>query len=379
MKLFTKPLNAVALLCSFVLCSCIARADELSHDDGPYIKSSEAQGWQARWLCKGEKIERTLSSQQSSIAPVCAYPFTINLRPALNIDASSVAKAIPAIRHQAEKVVALSDIHGQFDLMLELLQANNILDQAGNWRFGKGHLVLAGDVFDRGPKVTEALWLLYNLEAQAQQAGGAVHMLLGNHEAMTLANDLRYLNKKYQDNAIQLGSSYPDLYDKNSVLGNWLRSKPIMTIVNDHLFLHAGVDADLLNYGKDIAEINQRMQRGLGLSKAELKNDEALAYLFGSQGPIWFRGYFKSEAQTPAVLQQVLAHYKLRGIVVGHTTFDAIYQHYDGNVISIDSDIKSGKRAQLLLMENGKLRRADRHGVQSEIPQWQAQTANKTD
>lgn len=363
------------LALGLTLATTVKAADEPGMDDGPYVKVIDQQGWQARWLCQGKLIEQNLSAQQNQLASVCAYPFTITLRPALNL--ANSLKTAP--RYRAEKIAALSDIHGQFDLMLELLQANKVIDQAGNWSFGKGHLVLAGDVFDRGPKVTEALWLLYNLEAQAQQAGGAVHMLLGNHEVMTLANDLRYLNKKYQDNAAQLASSYPALYDQNTVLGNWLRSKPVMTIINDHLFLHAGVDADLLKYGKDIAAINQQMQRGLAWSKPEIKNDETLAYLFGSQGPIWFRGYFKNEAQTPEVLQQVLSHYQLQRIVVGHTTFDAIYQHYQGKVISIDSDIKSGKRAQVLFIEHGRILRADRFGVQSEIPNWQAQTATKPD
>lgn len=362
------------LALGLTLATTVKAADEPGMDDGPYVKVIDLQGWQARWLCQGKLIEQNLSAQQNQLASVCAYPFTITLRPALNL--ANSLKTAP--RYRAEKIAALSDIHGQFDLMLELLQANKVIDQAGNWSFGKGHLVLAGDVFDRGPKVTEALWLLYNLEAQAQQAGGAVHMLLGNHEVMTLANDLRYLNKKYQDNAAQLASSYPALYDQNTVLGNWLRSKPVMTIINDHLFLHAGVDADLLKYGKDIAAINQQMQRGLAWSKPEIKSDVTLAYLFGSQGPIWFRGYFKNEAQTPEVLQQVLSHYQLQRIVVGHTTFDAIYQHYQGKVISIDSDIKSGKRAQLLFLENAQVRRADRQGQQSEIPHWHAQTSPVT-
>lgn len=358
-----------------LLSASAAFATDNHHDDGPYVQTLNQQGWQARWICQGVTIEKNLTPQQTQLNSVCAYPFTINLRPQLEHAALNAIKQ----RHTASKIVALSDIHGQFDLMLELLQANKIVDQQGNWIYGDGHLVLAGDVFDRGPKVTEALWLLYNLEAQARSAGGNVHMLLGNHEVMTLANDLRYLNKKYLDNATQLGSTYPALYADTTVLGNWLRSKPILTIVNDVLFLHAGVDADLFKYGQDIDAINHHMKRGLGLSKAEIKQDQTLAYLFGTQGPIWFRSYFKPEAQPVEVLQQILQQHKLQRIVVGHTTFDAIYQHYDGKVISIDSDIKSGKRAQLLFMDNAGLRRADRSGQQSEIPHWQNQTATKNE
>ncbi|MBK8669693.1 MAG: hypothetical protein IPN89_09590 [Saprospiraceae bacterium] len=38
---------------------------------------------------------------------------------------------------------------------------------------------------------------MFQLEKQAAVAGGKVHVMLGNHELMTLNNDLRYLNVKY--------------------------------------------------------------------------------------------------------------------------------------------------------------------------------------
>ena len=66
---------------------------------------------------------------------------------------------------------------------------------------------MLGDVFDRGPNHLEILWLLYQLEAEAARAGGGVHLVLGNHEAMVLNGDLRYLNAKYADTARVLGKS----------------------------------------------------------------------------------------------------------------------------------------------------------------------------
>ena len=36
--------------------------------------------------------------------------------------------------------------------------ADHIVDDGGNWAFGQGHLVVVGDVFDRGDEVTEILW-----------------------------------------------------------------------------------------------------------------------------------------------------------------------------------------------------------------------------
>ncbi|MBC8396334.1 MAG: metallophosphoesterase, partial [Flavobacteriales bacterium] len=54
-----------------------------------------------------------------------------------------------------KKIAALSDIHGQYDLAIELLKNNKIIDEELNWSFDKGHLVITGDIFDRGDKVNE--------------------------------------------------------------------------------------------------------------------------------------------------------------------------------------------------------------------------------
>ena len=52
--------------------------------------------------------------------------------------------------------------------MLELLTNNKIIDEQGDWAFGTGHFVITGDIFDRGDKVTEILWFIYELEQQAE-------------------------------------------------------------------------------------------------------------------------------------------------------------------------------------------------------------------
>ena len=63
------------------------------------------------------------------------------------------------------------------------------MDSACHWTFGKGHLVICGDLFDRGNDVTAELWLLYKLEEEAKEKGGYVHTILGNHEIMNLSGD----------------------------------------------------------------------------------------------------------------------------------------------------------------------------------------------
>lgn len=63
----------------------------------------------------------------------------------------------------------------------------------------ENHLMIIGDIFDRGKDVPQIFWLFYKLEEEAAKAGGHVSFILGNHEPMVLANDLRYTkeNIKY--------------------------------------------------------------------------------------------------------------------------------------------------------------------------------------
>ncbi|MDO4727695.1 MAG: hypothetical protein Q4B43_01690 [Bacteroidota bacterium] len=89
---------------------------------------------------------------------------------------------LPSRYTTTEKIFSISDIEGDFDKFVQILQRNNVIDHALNWAFGKGHLVLLGDFMGRGNDVTATLWLCYKLETEAQQVGGQVHFILGNHE-----------------------------------------------------------------------------------------------------------------------------------------------------------------------------------------------------
>ena len=111
----------------------------------------------------------------------------------------------PSTFPQPEKLIAFSDIEGEFDPLRLLLQKNKVIDEQFNWIFGKGHVIFAGDMFDRGEQVTECLWLMYSLEEKAKAAGGYVHFILGNHEIMNLSGDHRYARPKYAENSKKIG------------------------------------------------------------------------------------------------------------------------------------------------------------------------------
>ena len=256
-----------------------------------------------------------------------------------------------------KNIVALSDIHGQYDLAIELLKNNKIIDSKLNWNFGKGHLVIVGDVFDRGDKVNEILWLIYKLEIQAKNKGGHVHFILGNHEYMILQKDLRYINEKYKLSSKLMGLKYEELYNNQTILGRWLRSKSTIIKINDNVFVHGGVSKDfIIKNGVDFDILNLIMRKHIDFPKNEMKVMDFYDLYYGQKSLIWYRGYFKryfdryKENLTEKDISKILNLINSDHIVVGHCSHNEIVQLYNNKVFGVDSSIKKGKYGEVLFI-----------------------------
>ncbi|WP_312400508.1 metallophosphoesterase [Stenotrophomonas indicatrix] len=328
----------------------VAAPAEHVDSDGPYLFREGAQ-LKAQWICQDQVETHSVQAgtDGTEVAARCGYPHAVHVLPP-SAPSASILPAVP-------RIVAVSDIHGQYALLVRLLRANRVIDTQDRWALGTDTLVIAGDVFDRGPQVTEAFWLLYGLQQQAAAAGGAVHFVLGNHETMVLYDDLRYVNPKYLRSAQLLGRSYPQLYAADSVIGQWLRTRPVLLQIGDTLFLHGGISPEAVQMALDPAHTNAAYQASLGIPKAEVKADPATAPLYdGKTSPIWYRGYFDGRLDSQGV-QAVLDRLQLKRIVVGHTSMPHVSSFHDGRVIAIDSSIKNGENGELLFIEDGKLSR----------------------
>lgn len=268
----------------------------------------------------------------------------------------------------SEKIAVISDIHGQYDTAIELLKKHNIIDSHNNWIFGKGHLVVLGDIFDRGDKVTELLWLVYNLEKEAHDAGGKVHYLMGNHELMIFMDDLRYVNEKYLLSASMLGTNYTNLFLSNSLLGRWLHQKPVLIKINNILFSHAGISPDIISKDFSVHDINKIFAETIYYStKENVYSDTTLKLLSSSKGPIWYRGYFSNELKQND-LEDILNYFDVDKIIVGHTSLPNITHLYNGKLIDVDSSIKMGNYGEILIIENEDFYRGTLQGGKIKIP-----------
>ena len=188
----------------------------------------------------------------------------------------------------AERVVAISDIHGAYEAMVATLQNVGILDDELAWAGGASHLVIVGDILDRGPRSRDAMDLLMRLEGEAQAAGGYVHVLIGNHESMNMIGDMRYVSKEEYaacaaDESLEQRRRWFDAYLERQPVprdeaalkrrfdstfppgffalrkalgpdgkyGQWLLQKPIIAVINGTAFVHGGLSPLVADYGLD--------------------------------------------------------------------------------------------------------------------------------
>ena len=277
--------------------------------------------------------------------------------------------------NKSRKVFVMSDPHGNIDCFVSLLKGNNVIDDNLNWRYGNNHLVIIGDIFDRGDDVVPILWLVYKLEQEALQAGGYVSFLLGNHESMVLANDLRYCTEKYKVLADKLGVPYTQLFGRNSELGKWLATRNTIQIIGNDLYVHAGLSKEFYEMELSIPVVNEEMSKVLFLNKKDRKSYSALsAFLYGNSGPIWYRGLVRSEEKynplTLEILELILKRYNVKKIIVGHTIFDDISTFYNGKVIDVNVNNltnKENKKGRGIIIKNNRYKVIGDSGVQRKL------------
>ena len=105
------------------------------------------------------------------------------------------ARPVPAETEQPApgRLIALGDVHGDFSAMMAALDLAGVVDGDGAWIGGETVVVQTGDQLDRGDEERRILDTISRLADEAWAAGGALHALNGNHEAMNVELDLRYV------------------------------------------------------------------------------------------------------------------------------------------------------------------------------------------
>lgn len=305
----------------------------------------------------------------------------------------------------SERIVAVADAHGAYDRLVAILRAAGLVDDRQRWSGGRAILVQTGDVTDRGADSRRILDLLRRLEGEASRAGGRVHALLGNHEAMRMIGDLRYvsaeeyaafrtdqseeLRERYYrvvlDNAAAQAKTAAEPFSEESFrarfleqtpigfielvlafaadgeYGRWLRERDTMVRINGIVFIHGGVSPAVAPLG--CAAINATVRSEL--KSAPAIDPQQLASLLASRedGPLWYRGLaLENETTFLPEVETILQTLNARMIVVGHTVAanGRVTPRFGGRVVQLDTGMLDGSffpggRASALEIRDGKL------------------------
>lgn len=293
------------------------------------------------------------------------------------------------------RIVVIGDLHGDDEKFTDMLRTAGLIDAQSHWIGGQTHLVQLGDIPDRGPNSRMILDLLMQLEPQAQRAGGRVHALIGNHEAMNIYGDLRYVHpgeyaafatgrsarvrdRYYQQYTTALRRNPPvtglpvfdaayraqwdaehplgwvehrEAWSPRGRYGRWIARHNAVIRINDTLFLHAGL-------GPSFA-VAQRPAMNAAVSAA-LNARPMATYpdiLENQEGPLWYRGLSQNpEATETANLENVLRSQGVARVIVGHTKVTStVLPRFNGRVLIADIAVPRGHQDPhaFLIFENG--------------------------
>ncbi len=281
------------------------------------------------------------------------------------------AQTATAVWTGVERVIAIGDVHGDYESFALVLRSAGLIDKDGNWTGGKTHLVQTGDIVDRGPDSRAVMDLLIKLQKQAAEAGGAVHCLLGNHEAMNVYGDLRYVSPAEfaafatQESDANRAASYEQHHEAMTVAakpdmdssqwarehpagsverraafgaggdyGKWLRGENTVIKIDRTLFVHAGLGPKYADWSID--RINNE-------ARLELNDFTRLhgGIVTDEEGPLWYKGLAKGdEQQLDPLVDTLLKHFDADRIVIGHTyAGGTVTPRFGGRVILVDVGI----------------------------------------
>ena len=305
-----------------------------------------------------------------------------------------------------QRIVAIGDLHGDHDAWRAIARAAGLIDARGKWSGGKTTLVQMGDVVDRGPDSLKIIRDLRKLQKDAPKRGGRVIALIGNHEAMMMTGDFRYVHpgelaafadrdsearreRVYQANKTAIEAAYrartPQMtpeaikaewlktmplgqieyqlaWRPDGELGKWAISNPAVVKLGDNLFVHGGISAAYA--GMSIEDINRQVAAALGAQDAS-----PTAIINDPHGPLWYRGLISRGDGDEATLAPVpmgataplpidqeidlaLTNFGVKRIIVGHTPApEGITASAGGKLWRVDSAISRAYGGTLAYLE----------------------------
>ncbi|MEZ4329703.1 MAG: metallophosphoesterase [Polyangiales bacterium] len=281
----------------------------------------------------------------------------------------------------ARRVVAIGDVHGDLAAGLTALRTAGLIDGQQRWSGGDTVMIQVGDLLDRGDGEAELMDLFERLRDEAPSAGGEVHLLLGNHELMNAAGDLRYVTRGGFEQfartpphptheadvrrAPQLAHGRLRAFLPGGPYALRLATYGLTYRSGDAVFVHGGV---LPEHWSELAGMEREAQAWLR-DEGRVPSGVALH----PDSPLWTRRYsVRPDARVCAEVGRSLDGAGLRRMIVAHTVQDdGITAYCGGRVIAIDCGMSShyGGPVEVIELRAGRARVLSARGAPRALPE----------
>lgn len=270
--------------------------------------------------------------------------------------------------------MAIGDLNGAYEALVEILRGTGLVNDDLAWRGGQDELVQVGDLFNRGGGALRALRLLLALQRQARRVGGRVTVLLGNHEVMTALGHEGYCT---EDEYLSFASpaerrAWPAKVQRalrrllrqrprgvvlpleprleawkiehvpgraalrralgpRGAIGKVLRALPVVYHSGGTLFVHAGLLPRWAELGAE--GLQERARADWAAARGQLWRLPKRTSLFrGADGPLWDRSLVRAGAKARSDLERTLALFDVERMVVGHTQTASLPGGREGHI-----------------------------------------------
>jgi hypothetical protein len=201
----------------------------------------------------------------------------------------------------ANRIVAIGDIHGDFESLLRLLIGVKIINEQGIWIAGDTTFVQTGDIvddsrynfkrqkhmnnFEHLPEDELYIYaFLADLNLQAKAVGGKVLICMGNHEythlIIEMSNEDYYTQPATNDWYNKFGlDTRLRIFKPGGILAKKLSCMiNLAVVIGDWIFCHGGINCSCIFSRADLEDINRKMKMYMNNGLLDLPYEDQLDY-----------------------------------------------------------------------------------------------------
>jgi hypothetical protein len=236
-----------------------------------------------------------------------------------------------------------------------------LIGEENTWVGDSTRVVQLGDILDRGDHELEILELFKELATEAEEHGGTVVTLNGNHEIMNVELDFRYVTdagfSRFAGFAVTdpLPDGFTSILDHQRGRaaafrpgGPWatrLAYNPVVAVIESTVFVHGGLLPEHARFGTQV--INSQIREWM-LGNTSPAPD----FIHGENSPVWMRDLSRDPTEEDCrQLKQTLRMLEAKRLVVAHTVQEHITCACDSLVWRVDTGMAAAYGGPVEVLE----------------------------